>query len=67
MSVFVPITCAGITASGAIQETYRTSTLDPTISDIGSGKRQGWYNTVATEFRDWVNVSGTLLKSAAYT
>lgn len=53
--------------TGPIQETYRTSSLDPTVSDIGSGKRQGWYNTTATEFRDWVNVGGTLYKSAAYT
>jgi hypothetical protein len=56
-----------ITASGAIQETPTQSALDPTTTNIPSGKRQGWYNSTLAEFRDWVNIGGTLLKSAAYT
>jgi hypothetical protein len=54
-------------ASGFIQETPRQSTLNPTVSDIPTGKSQRWYNSVTGEFRDWVNIGGTLLKSAAYT
>jgi len=56
-----------ITASGPIQETPTQSALDPTTTNIPSGKRQGWYNSALSEFRDWVNIGGTLLKSAAYT
>jgi hypothetical protein len=56
-----------ITASGAIQETPTQSSLNPTTTNIPSGKRMGWYNTALGEFRDWVNIGGTLLKSAAYT
>jgi hypothetical protein len=26
----------------------------------------GWYNTALTEFRDWVNIGGTLLSSPVY-
>jgi len=52
---------------GAIQETPTQSVLDPTKSNIPSGKRQGWYNSTLSEFRDWVNIGGTLLKSDAYT
>lgn len=62
-----PISCAAITASGAIQETPTQSALDPTTTNIPSGKRMGWYNSTLSEFRDWVNIGGTLLKSAAYT
>ena len=61
------LTCGAITASGAIQETPTQSALDPTTTNIPSGKRQGWYNSALSEFRDWVNIGGTLLKSAAYT
>jgi len=61
------IQCGAITASGAIQETPTQSALDPTTTNIPSGKRQGWYNSTLAEFRDWVNIGGTLLKSAAYT
>lgn len=61
------LTCGAITASGTIQETPTQSALDPTTTNIPSGKRQGWYNTALSEFRDWVNIGGTLLKSAAYT
>ena len=50
-----------------IQETPRQSSLAPTTTDIPTGKRQGWYNTTTSEFRDYVNVGGTLFKSAAYT
>jgi hypothetical protein len=53
--------------SGSVKETYKQSTLDPTTSDIASGKRQGWLNTVLDEFRDWVNVGGVMRKSSAYT
>lgn len=56
-----------LTASGAIQETPTQSSLNPTTTDIPSGKRMGWYNSTLSEFRDWVNIGGTLLKSAAYT
>jgi hypothetical protein len=56
-----------ITASGALQETPRQSSITPSILDIPTGKRQGWYNTTLSEFRDYVNMGGTLLKSAAYT
>ena len=66
-SADAPFTCAAITASGAIQETYRTSSLDPSTSDIGSGKAQRWWNSTASEFRDWANVGGSLYKSAAYS
>jgi len=61
------IVCGAITASGAIQETPTQSALDPTTANIPTGKRQGWYNSTLSEFRDWVNIGGTLLKSAAYT
>jgi hypothetical protein len=61
------LTCGAITASGAIQETPTQSSLNPTTTDIPSGKRMGWYNTTLGEFRDWVNIGGTLLKSAVYT
>ena len=62
------IAAAGaITASGAIQETPKQSSLNPTTTDIPSGKRMGWYNSTLSEFRDWVNIGGTLYKSAAYT
>lgn len=61
------LACGAITASGAIQETPTQSSLNPTTTDIPSGKRMGWYNTTLSEFRDWVNIGGTLLKSAAYT
>jgi len=61
------LTCSAVTASGAIQETPTQSSLDPTTTNIPSGKRMGWYNSALGEFRDWVNISGTLLKSAAYT
>lgn len=61
------LTCGAITASGTIQETPTQSALDPTTANIPSGKRQGWYNSTLAEFRDWVNIGGTLLRSAAYT
>ena len=61
------LTVGAITASGAIQETPTQSSLNPTTTDIPSGKRMGWYNSTLSEFRDWVNIGGTLLKSAAYT
>ena len=61
------LTCGAITASGAIQETPTQSASDPTITDIPTGKRMGWYNSTSGEFRDWVNIGGTLKKSAAYT
>lgn len=50
-----------------IQDTPTQSALDPTTTNIPSGKRQGWYDSTLSEFRDWVNIGGTLLKSAAYT
>lgn len=56
-----------ITAGGAIQETPTQSSIDPTTTDIPTGKRKGWYNSTLGEFRDWVNIGGTLFKSAAYT
>jgi hypothetical protein len=56
-----------ITANGSIQETPRQSTLNPTVLDIPSGKSQRWYNSALNEVRDWVNIGGTLYKSAAYT
>lgn len=56
-----------VTASGAVQETPTQSSLNPTTTDIPSGKRMSWYNSTLSEFRDWVNIGGTLLKSAAYT
>ena len=52
---------------GPLQETPTQSALDPTTSDIPTGKRMGWYNSTTGEFRDWVNIGGTLKKSAAYT
>lgn len=61
------IQCGSIAASGSIQDTPRQSTLNPTVSDIPTGKAQDWYNSVAGEYRRWVNIGGTLLKSAAYT
>jgi len=61
------LSCGAITASGAIQETPTQSAVDPTITDIPKGKRMGWYNSTSGEFRDWVNIGGTLKKSAAYT
>lgn len=57
----------GLRTAGPIQETPTQSALDPTTTNIPSGKRQGWYNSTLSEFRDWVNIGGTLLKSAAYT
>ena len=56
-----------LTSTSSIQETPTQSALDPTTTNIPSGKRQGWYNSTLAEFRDWVNIGGTLLKSAAYT
>jgi hypothetical protein len=61
------LTCGAITASGSVQETPTQSASNPTTSDIPTGKRMGWYNTTLGEFRDWVNIGGTLLKSAVYT
>ncbi len=52
---------------GALQWQPRQSSLDPTTSDIPSGRRVSWYNSTTNEFRDWVNMGGVLLKSAAYT
>jgi hypothetical protein len=52
---------------GNIQSTPTQSALNPTTINIPSGRRQGWYNSALAEFRDWVNIGGTLLKSAAYT
>lgn len=66
-AAFIVGTTGSVTASGAIQETPTQSALDPTTTNIPSGKRQGWYNSTLSEFRDWVNIGGTLLKSAAYT
>ena len=66
-SADIDLTCGAITASGSIQETPTQSASDPTTSDIPAGKRMGWYNTTTGEFRDWVNIGGTLKKSAAYT
>lgn len=60
-------TTAAITSGGAIQDTPTQSSLNPTTTNIPSGKRQGWYNSTLAEFRDWVNIGGTLLKSASYT
>lgn len=54
-------------ATAPIQDTPKQSTVDPTITDIPTGKRMGWYNSTSGEFRDWVNIGGTLKKSAAYT
>ena len=56
-----------ITASGAVMETPTQSTINPTTVNIPTGQRRGWYNSTLAEFRDWVNIGGTLLKSAAYT
>lgn len=64
--VFVP-SSGRLKVTGSIQDTPAQSALDPTTTNIPSGKRQGWYNSTITEFRDWVNIGGTLLKSAAYT
>ena len=58
---------AFVSSGGAFQETPTQSALNPTNINIPSGRRQGWYNTALTEFRDWVNIGGTLLKSAAYS
>ena len=64
----VSITAGGnITAQGAVMETPTQSTINPTTVNIPTGKRRGWYNSTLAEFRDWVNIGGTLLKSAAYT
>lgn len=56
-----------LTASGNLAWTPTQSSLDPTTTDIPSGRRVSWYNSTLGEFRDWVNIGGTLLKSAAYT
>lgn len=56
-----------LTASGAVMETPTQSTINPTTVNIPTGQRRGWYNSTLAEFRDWVNIGGTLLKSAAYT
>ena len=61
------LTCGAITASGAVMETPTQSTINPTTVNIPTGQRRGWYNSTLAEFRDWVNIGGTLMKSAAYT
>lgn len=46
---------------------FRTSSIDPTTSDIPLGCEVTWKNTSTGEIRRWVNDGGTLKKSAPYT
>lgn len=57
----------GALRAPTVVETYKTSTLNPTTTDIPAGTRRAWYNSALGEFRDWANIGGTLYKSAAYT
>lgn len=66
-SADAPLSAGAITASGAVMETPTQSAINPTTVNIPAGQRRGWYNSTLAEFRDWVNIGGTLLKSAAYT
>jgi len=66
-SADAPLSAGAITASGTVMETPTQSSINPTTVNIPSGQRRGWYNSTLAEFRDWVNIGGTLLKSAAYT
>ena len=61
------LSCRNVVASGAVMETPTQSTINPTTVNIPTGQRRGWYNSTLAEFRDWVNIGGTLMKSAAYT
>ena len=40
---------------------------DPTTSNVQSGTSMIWHNTTSGEVRIWRNVSGTMVKSAAFT
>lgn len=46
---------------------FRSGSADPTNTDITDGFGSWWRNTTAGEVRYWVNVAGTMLKSAALT
>ena len=41
--------------------------MESDVTDIPAGKARRWYNSTLNEVRDWVNIGGTLRKSAAYT
>jgi hypothetical protein len=45
----------------------KEGSANPTALDIPAGFKQTWRNTTTGEVRDWTNIGGTLLKSAAYT
>ena len=54
-----------ITMPSAVEK-YKTSTVNPTTTDIKDGERRCWYNSVLGEFRDWANIGGVLYKSEPY-
>jgi hypothetical protein len=60
-----------LTASGNLYTAggYNVQLIDgdPEVADIPNGFRKTIYNSDIGEIRDWVNISGTLYKSAAYT
>ena len=67
VSTRLVVSSSSITSTIPLAWTPQQSSLDPTTIDIPSGRRVSWYNSTLAEFRDWVNIGGTLLKSAAYT
>jgi hypothetical protein len=57
----------GVNVAGQLAWAPTQSSLNPTISDLPNGRRASWYNTTLGEFRDWVNIGGTLYKSRSYS
>ncbi len=58
---------AGTNAFGVSTTQYGTAAGDPSGSDVPAGTSMVWRNSSNGEVRVWVNVSGTLKKSAVFT
>lgn len=52
---------------GGVAERFRSSTSDPTTTNVPTGIAMRWHNTSLNEMRIWYNIGGTLYKGAVET